>query len=121
MVGRFLSEHLGSGVQHVSFYSDDIFESVKSLQHNGVELLSIPANYYDDLEARYGLDSDLLEELRQYHILYDQTEDGEFFHVYTTIFAGRLFFEVVERRNYDGFGVVNAPIRLAAQSRMAMV
>ena len=29
------------------------------------------------------------------------------------------FFEIVERRNYKGFGAPNAPIRLAAQSRQA--
>ena len=34
-------------------------------------------------------------------------------------FQGLLFFEFVERRNYDGFGAVNAPIRLTAQSRLA--
>ncbi|MEM7346000.1 MAG: TIM barrel protein [Chloroflexota bacterium] len=117
LAGRFLSEFLGSGIQHVAFYSDNIFETVKYLQKNGVTLLPIPANYYDDLDARYGLDPTLLETLRQYQILYARNETGELFHVYTATFAGRLFFEIVERRNYDGFGAVNASIRLASQAR----
>ena len=120
LAGRFLSEYLGSGIQHVAFYSNNIFATVKHLQDNGVTLLAIPANYYDDLEARYDLEPSLLDALRQYHILYDRDENGEFFHVYTTTFAGRLFFEIVERRNYDGFGAVNAPIHLASQARMAV-
>jgi len=28
-----------------------------------------------------------------------------------------VFFELVERRGYAGYGAVNAPIRLAAQAR----
>jgi 4-hydroxyphenylpyruvate dioxygenase len=32
---------------------------------------------------------------------------------------GGFFFEIVERRNYRGFGAVNAPIRLASQTRLA--
>ena len=43
-------------------------------------------------------------------------ETGEFFHAYTRTFDGRFFFEIVQRRNYDGFGAVNASVRLAAQA-----
>ena len=32
---------------------------------------------------------------------------------------GRRQFEIVQRRGYQGFGAVNAPIRLAAQTRLA--
>ena len=32
-------------------------------------------------------------------------------------FALGVFFEVVERRDYDGYGAVNAAIRLNAQAR----
>jgi 4-hydroxyphenylpyruvate dioxygenase len=30
-----------------------------------------------------------------------------------------FFLEIVERRGYKGFGAINAPIRLNAQSRLA--
>ena len=43
-------------------------------------------------------------------------ERGEFFHAYTKAFDGRFFFEIVQRRNYEGFGAVNASVRLAAQA-----
>ena len=48
----------------------------------------------------------------------DGTE-AEYFQFYTRAFARRVFFELVERRGYDGYGAVNAPIRLAAQARSA--
>ncbi len=57
--------------------------------------------------------------LRDNQILYDREGDGEFFQIYTNVFDERFFFEIVERRNYQGFGAPNAGIRLAAQAREA--
>lgn len=50
-------------------------------------------------------------------MLYDRDEMGEYLQAYTESFAEGLFFEIVERRGYRGFGAVNAPIRMAAQTR----
>ncbi|KZB66538.1 3-keto-5-aminohexanoate cleavage protein [Thalassospira lucentensis] len=115
---QFLSEFFGSGVQHIALSSGDIFASVDFCRKNGVEVLPIPENYYDDIEARFGLDPDLLDRLKAANILYDRDDDGEYFQVYTKTFANRFFFELVERRDYRGFGAANAPIRLASQTRM---
>ena len=52
-------------------------------------------------------------------ILYDRDPDGEYFQLYTPTLFDRFFFEIVERRSYSGFGAPNAPIRLAAQTRLA--
>ncbi|WP_275286765.1 bifunctional sugar phosphate isomerase/epimerase/4-hydroxyphenylpyruvate dioxygenase family protein [Halomonas elongata] len=115
--GRFLSEFRG-GVQQIAFESRDIFATVDEIQGRGLPLLKIPRNYYDDLEARFGLDEALLEALRTRNILYDRNDEGEFFHAYTETFSGRFFFELVERRGgYQQFGEANAGIRLAAQSK----
>jgi 4-hydroxyphenylpyruvate dioxygenase len=116
--GRFLSEFFGSGVQHIAFASADILASAKLLQASGIEVLSVPENYYDDLEARFDLAPELLDSLRASRLLYDQDEAGEYFQLYTSPFADRFFFEIVQRKNgYLGYGATNAPIRLAAQSR----
>lgn len=116
--GRFLSEFFGSGVQHIAFSSADIFRSAAILRGNGVALLPIPDNYYEDLEARLGLAPDLIDRLRAASVLYDRDDAGEYLQLYTAPFADRFFFEVVERRaGYAGFGAANASIRLAAQSR----
>jgi len=116
---RFLSEVFGSGVQHIALETGDIFATVAKLRENGVPLLNIPENYYDDLEARTGLSFDELDRLKSLNILYDRDGAAEYFQVYTHAFEDRFFFEVVQRRNYSGFGAANAPIRLAAQTRLS--
>jgi 4-hydroxyphenylpyruvate dioxygenase len=116
---RFLNEFFGSGVQHIAFATDDIFATVERLVRNGIDLLPIPENYYDDLEVRTDLSADEVERLRAADILYDRDDAGEYFQVYTRTLEGGFFFEIVERRNYRGFGAVNAPIRLASQTRLA--
>jgi 4-hydroxyphenylpyruvate dioxygenase len=116
---RFLSEAFGSGVQHIAFATDDIMATARRLAANGVKLLPIPANYYDDLEAKTDLSADRIEALKAHSILYDREGGAEYLQAYTHAFEGRFFFEIVERRGYRGYGAVNAPIRLAAQARLA--
>lgn len=115
---RFLTEVFGSGVQHLAFATNDIFATVERLTKNGVELLEVPENYYDDLEAKLDLPPEQLDALRRNNLLYDRDGDGEYFQVYTRTFEQRFFFEIVERRAYSGYGAVNAPVRLAAQARL---
>lgn len=114
----FLAEVFGSGVQHLAFATEDIFATASRFKKNGVELLSIPENYYDDLEAKLDLAPDLLNELKTNNILYDRDGEGEYFQVYTQSFEQRFFFEIVERRRYQGYGAANASVRLAAQARL---
>jgi 3-dehydroshikimate dehydratase len=116
---RFIHEFFGSGVQHIAFSCTDIFAAVKDMRARGADFLKIPDNYYDDIEAKYDLDAATMKTLRDNQILYDREGDGEFFQIYTHIFDERFFFEIVERRNYQGFGAANAAIRLAAQTREA--
>jgi 4-hydroxyphenylpyruvate dioxygenase len=115
---RFLSEAFGSGVQHIALSTDNLVETVKRLRLNGVRLLRVPANYYDDLEAKIDLDPQLIETLRAHDIFYDREGDAEYFQAYTSTVEGRFFFEIVERRGYQGYGAANAPVRLAAQARL---
>lgn len=117
--GRFLGEIFGAGVQHIAFACADIFVVAERMRADGVALLPIPGNYYDDLEARFDLAPDLADRLRALGVLYDEDENGRYFQLYTRVFAERFFFELVQRDNYDGFGAPNAPIRLAAQTRLA--
>lgn len=114
---RFISEFFGSGVQHIAFSCNDIFATIADMRARGADFLKIPDNYYDDIEARYDLDAATLAALRDNQILYDREGDGEFFQIYTHTFDERFFFEIVQRRNYRGFGAANAAVRLAAQTR----
>jgi 4-hydroxyphenylpyruvate dioxygenase len=116
---RFIHEFFGSGVQHIAFSCADIFATVADMRARGADFLKIPDNYYDDIEAKYDLDAATMAALRANQILYDREGDGEFFQIYTHIFDERFFFEIVQRRDYQGFGAANAAIRLAAQTREA--
>lgn len=116
---RFLTEAFGSGIQHIAFASRDILTTARTLASNGVEVLPIPENYYDDLEAKTDLSPDAIDELKSLNILYERDGEAEYFQLYTHTFANRFFFEIVERRGgYKGFGASNAQIRLAAQARL---
>ena len=114
---RSVSTYSGAGVQHIALSTTDIFATAAELQRRGAAVLPIPANYYDDLAAKYGLDDAMIDRLAAANILYDREGEGEFFQIYTGAFEDRFSFEFVERRNYDGYGAANAPVRLAAQAQ----
>ncbi len=119
LAGHFLAESFGSTVQHLAFATDDILETAKRLAARGFAPLVIPANYYDDLEARFGLDPEFTQRLKACNILYDlDGEGGEYFQIFSATYGEGFFFEIVERRNgYNGYGAPNAPFRIAAQKR----
>ncbi|MCO5058405.1 MAG: sugar phosphate isomerase/epimerase and 4-hydroxyphenylpyruvate domain-containing protein [Rhizobiaceae bacterium] len=118
LAGHFLAESFGSAVQHIAFACGDIFDTAAALRENGFEPLTISGNYYDDLEARMGLEPAELERLRAGNVLYDRDEHGEFFQIYSRSYGEGFFFEIVERRDgYAGYGAANAQFRIAAQKR----
>ncbi|VVD33587.1 bifunctional sugar phosphate isomerase/epimerase/4-hydroxyphenylpyruvate dioxygenase family protein [Paraburkholderia dioscoreae] len=118
-VAEALHTYHGSGLNHVAFSTADIFSALPEFVGDGLPVLRIPRNYYEDLSARYALPDETLAALRTNNILYDRDErGGEFFHAYTEQLDQRFFMEVVERRGgYDGYGAANAAVRLAAQAQ----
>jgi 4-hydroxyphenylpyruvate dioxygenase len=113
---RFIHHYFGAGVQHIAFATADVFVAAQRARDAGLPMLEIGPNYYADIEARFGLDPDLVARMAALNILYDRDEAGEYFQFYSRAVAKRVFFEVVERRSYDGYGAANAAIRLNAQS-----
>ncbi len=113
---RFIQNYMGAGVQHIAFDTKDIFVAATAAKAAGLEMLDIPRNYYDDLEARFGLDGALVDQMAALNILYDRDGEAEYFQYYSRAFAKRVFFEVVERRGYDAYGAANAGVRLASQA-----
>jgi 4-hydroxyphenylpyruvate dioxygenase len=106
----------GATVHHVAFACEDIFATMATLTAGGSRFVPISGNYYDDLAARIDFEAGLLERMREYGILYERAEDGEYFHAYSESFVDRFFFEVVQRAGrYDGYGALNAPARMASQ------
>jgi 4-hydroxyphenylpyruvate dioxygenase len=113
--GRFMHRTAGAGAQHIAFACRDIFAAAAALP---AELkLPVPENYYEDLAARFDLDDRAIARMRDLSVMYDRIGVGEFFQVFTRSING-LFFELVERRDYDRYGEANAPARLAAQAAL---
>ncbi len=117
--GKFLAEGFGTSIQHIALATDDIFATADALHAGGFQALPISRNYYEDLEARFGLDPDFSDRLRASSILYDRDDNGEYFQIYSRTFGEGFFFEIIERRgDYTGYGAMNAPFRIAAQRRL---
>jgi 4-hydroxyphenylpyruvate dioxygenase len=107
----------GAGMpQHVAFGCSDVIGLARAARERGAKFLPVSDNYYDYLAGRFGLDDATVAELRDLGLLYDRdASGGEFVHFYTRT-IGTVFFEFIERRgDYDGYGLDNAPVRLAAQ------
>lgn len=115
-IARSVACYQGAGLQHAAFACRDLPVTLENLPQAALNALPIPANYYEDLLARFGGESQV-ETLQRLQILYDRdTRGGEFLHLYTRPFAaGRFFFELTERRDgYAQYGAVNAAVRLSA-------
>ncbi|MFE6194248.1 bifunctional sugar phosphate isomerase/epimerase/4-hydroxyphenylpyruvate dioxygenase family protein [Streptomyces sp. NPDC057838] len=101
--------------QHIALATDDVVAAARRFREAGGSPLPVPANYYDDLAARFTFADGELETYRELGILYDRDAHGVFRHCYTRT-VGRVFFELVQRDGgYRGYGAANAPVRLAAQ------
>lgn len=107
----------GVGVQHIAFASADLFATAEALQRAGVRLVPISDNYYDDLPTRFELDDAFVARLKAAGLLFDRDARGDYLHVYAEGYAGATFlFELVQRIGcYDGYGLANAPARMASQ------
>ncbi|MGG8293091.1 bifunctional sugar phosphate isomerase/epimerase/4-hydroxyphenylpyruvate dioxygenase family protein [Klebsiella sp. 141130] len=115
-IARSVACYQGAGLQHAAFACRDLPATLESLPQAALNALPIPANYYEDLLARFG-EEPQVEALQRLQILYDRdARGGEFLHLYTRPFvAGRFFFELTERRDgYAQYGAVNAAVRLSA-------
>ncbi len=107
--------------QHVAFTTADALASAAAMRELNAPLLDIPDNYYDDLDARLAPDPEFLAALREFSVLYDRDEHGEFLQFFTEVLGDRVYFEVVQRiGGYAGYGAVNAPVVMAAHRRRRM-
>lgn len=104
------------GVTQVALRCDDVASSVLGLRSRGVPLMRVPDNYYVDLDARFGLGPDVLDQLRAHQLLYDRDGEGELLHAFTEDLGTGFHVELLERRGgYDAYGSANTFVRLASQ------
>lgn len=108
-IQTFIDEFGGAGVQHIAFQVQDIVHNANWMTHNGLEMLQVPATYYDELGAEI---EDLpypLDALKGANILVDEDKGGQLLQAFTKpVFERKtVFIELVERRGSKGFGSGN--------------
>ena len=112
-IQEYVDYYAGAGVQHIALRTEDVITTVQRLADRGVEFLQVPETYYDNL--RKGIqnagievkeDIDTLQRLR---ILVDYDDKGYLLQIFTKPVEDRptLFFEIIQRRNHQGFGAGN--------------
>jgi 4-hydroxyphenylpyruvate dioxygenase len=108
-IDEYLDWYGGPGVQHIALLCGDIIETVTRLKANGVEFLSVPDSYYEELPERIGTIEEPMDEIRKLHILVDKDEEGYLLQLFTKPVEDRptVFFEIIQRKGSRGFGKGN--------------
>ena len=108
-VEEYLEFYEGPGIQHIAMATDDIIHTVTELRARGVEFLSIPATYYDDLKSRVGDIDEKVDILKSLGILVDRDEEGYLLQIFTKTVNPRptMFFEIIQRKGATSFGKGN--------------
>jgi 4-hydroxyphenylpyruvate dioxygenase len=108
-VDEFLEFYGGPGVQHIALATRDIIGTVGRLRAQGVEFLSVPSTYYDELERRVGKIDEPLSALADLGVLVDRDDEGYMLQIFTKPVEDRptLFYEVIQRKGSRGFGKGN--------------
>jgi 4-hydroxyphenylpyruvate dioxygenase len=108
-IQEYLEAYYGPGVQHVALLCKDVIETVGKLRANGIEFLTVPDSYYDELPGRVGAIEEPLDQLRNLGILVDRDENGYLLQIFTRPVQDRptVFFEIIQRKGARGFGKGN--------------
>ncbi len=114
--GRFI-DSAGSGVLHLAFVVDDL-AAVAAAIAPGLAL-DIPANYYCDLQARFGLADAVVGPMKEANVLFERSAEGDLLRIVCQPGVG-VSIGFVERRGFtalphDSEGAVAAALHLRAE------
>ena len=78
-------------------------------RRRGVEFLSVPATYYDDLLDRIGHIDEDMESVKELNLLVDRDEEGYLLQIFTKPVEDRptVFYEIIQRKGAKSFGKGN--------------
>ncbi|KAI8355024.1 4-hydroxyphenylpyruvic acid dioxgenase [Mortierella sp. GBAus27b] len=103
----------GAGVQHIALNTKNVIQAVSTLRARGMEFLSVPTSYYENLRLRLaGSSTKIAEDLdviQKLDILVDYDESGYLLQIFTKPIQDRptVFIEIIQRRGHEGFGAGN--------------
>ncbi len=104
-IQEYLDEYKGSGIQHLALLTSDIVNSLETLKSSKIEFLSPPPDtYYRMLNDRLPNVKEDIDRLKKNAILVDGDHDGYLLQIFSKNIIGPIFFEVIQRKNHDGFG-----------------
>uniref|UniRef100_A0A3B4GT91 4-hydroxyphenylpyruvate dioxygenase n=1 Tax=Pundamilia nyererei TaxID=303518 RepID=A0A3B4GT91_9CICH len=112
-IQEYVEYYGGPGVQHIAMNTSDIITTIRNLKERGMEFMSVPETYYDQLreklkhsKVKISEDFDVLQELK---ILVDYDDNGYLLQIFTKPVQDRptVFLEVIQRHNHQGFGAGN--------------
>lgn len=108
-IDEYLEFYHGAGVQHIAINTNNIIETVTKLKSRGVDFLTVPQTYYDDLTARVGKIDEDMADLAKLGILVDRDEEGYLLQLFSKPVEDRptLFFEIIQRKGARSFGKGN--------------
>src|SRR4051794_6438995 len=108
-IDEYLEFYEGAGAQHIALATRDIVGTVDTLSRQGVEFLSVPESYYDEVPERVPEMKEDLADLRRLGILVDHDDEGYLLQIFTKPLGDRptIFFEIIERHGARGFGEGN--------------
>ncbi|WP_066829417.1 4-hydroxyphenylpyruvate dioxygenase [Rufibacter ruber] len=108
-IEEYLDFYHGPGVQHIAIATDDIVHTVGELRRRGVEFLSVPGSYYEDLLERVGNIDEDLKPLQDLNILVDRDNEGYLLQIFTKPVEDRptVFYEIIQRKGAKSFGKGN--------------
>jgi 4-hydroxyphenylpyruvate dioxygenase len=108
-IEEYLEFYEDEGVQHLALATHDIVKTVTDLQSRGIEFLTVPTAYYDELTDRVGHIDEDLEPLKRLGILVDRDDEGYLLQIFTKPVEDRptLFFEIIQRKGAKSFGAGN--------------
>jgi 4-hydroxyphenylpyruvate dioxygenase len=108
-IDEYLEFYEGAGAQHIAVATRDIVGTVAAMRERGVEFLTVPDTYYDEVPSRVPEVREQLADLRRQGILVDRDDEGYLLQIFTKPVGDRptVFFEVIERHGARGFGEGN--------------
>nr|XP_060641950.1 4-hydroxyphenylpyruvate dioxygenase [Anolis sagrei ordinatus] len=112
-IQEYVDYYGGPGVQHIALNTSDIIAAITNLKARGLEFMSVPSTYYQQLREKLKSAKIKVKEnitkLEELKILVDFDEKGYLLQIFTKPVQDRptVFLEVIQRYNHQGFGAGN--------------